>query len=236
MNSNNPLVSVIIPVYNCDRYLAQAIESVLAQTYRSIEVIIIDDGSTDNSAAVANSFGSLVRYYFYENSGLGMSRNRGIELAQGEFLAFIDSDDVWTEDKLSLQMAAFEANPQLDMVFGLVQQFISPELDKHVQQLIHCPPAPMPGLSCLSMLIKRDTFYRVSPFETDWKLGEFIDWYAKAMEKGLVSDTLPKLVAKRRLHDANMGVKDCQHRGDYVRILKAALDRRRAASRFLDNC
>jgi glycosyltransferase involved in cell wall biosynthesis len=229
MNSNPPLVSVIIPVYNCDRYLAEAIESVLAQTYRSIEIIVIDDGSTDNSATVAASFGSLVRYYFHQNSGLGASRNRGIELANGEFCAFVDSDDLWTEDKLSLQMAAFDANPQLDIVFGLVQQFISPELDENIQSLIHCPSAPMAGLSCLSMLIKRATFYQVGLFETGWKLGEFIDWYAKAIEQDLVSYTLPKLVAKRRLHDANMGISDRHHRGDYVRIIKAALDRRRTA-------
>ena len=122
MVDQNYSISVIIPVYNCDRYLAQAIESVLAQTYQPMEIIVVDDGSTDNSGAVAKNFGSSVRYYFHDNSGLGATRNRGIELAQGNFLAFIDADDLWVENKLSHQIAAFETNPQLDIVFGLAQQ------------------------------------------------------------------------------------------------------------------
>ena len=90
----NPLVSVIIPVYNYDRYLAEAVESVLSQTYQHLEVIIVDDGSTDQSGEVARSFaGSGVRYCPQVHAGIGPARNKGVELAQGEFLAFLDADD-----------------------------------------------------------------------------------------------------------------------------------------------
>ena len=235
MVDQNYSISVIIPVYNCDRYLAQAIESVLAQTYQPMEIIVVDDGSTDNSGAVAKNFGSSVRYYFHDNSGLGATRNRGIELAQGNFLAFIDADDLWVENKLSHQIAAFETNPQLDIVFGLAQQFISPELDETTKSKIHCSTEPMSGCIPSAMLIKRDAFWSVGLFETNWKLGEFIDWYAKAMEQSLKSFMLPEIVLKRRLHNTNMGIRDCQHRTDYVRILKASLDRRRAAQKSTDN-
>lgn len=230
MSSNFTSISVIIPVYNCEKYLAEAIESVLAQTYQPIEVIVVDDGSTDESAAVAKSFGSSVGYYFQENSGLAATRNHGIELAQGDFLAFIDADDIWLEHKLSLQMAAFETDQKLDMVFGLVQQFISPELDEMNRQKIYCHTEPMSGLIGSAMMIKRDAFFRVGMFDPSWKLGEFIDWYAKAIEQGLKSYILPEIVLRRRLHSTNMGIRDRQHRIDYVRILKTALDRRRAAS------
>src|ERR1700758_706720 len=98
------LISVIIPVYNAEKYLAEAIESVLAQTYRPIEVIVVDDGSTDSSADIAKRFAS-VRYCFQSHSGLGATRNRGIDLSQGKFLAFLDADDLWVEDKLTHQMA-----------------------------------------------------------------------------------------------------------------------------------
>ena len=90
---NKPLVSVIIPVYNAERYLAEAIESVLAQTYRPIEVIIVDDGSTDSSADIAKRYNSLVRYFFQPNSGLAAARNKGISQAKGSFFAFLDVTD-----------------------------------------------------------------------------------------------------------------------------------------------
>src|SRR5436853_749734 len=100
------LVSVIIPVYNCEQYLAEAIQSVLAQTHPTIELIVVDDGSTDNSAAVAKSF-AVVRYVFQRQGGPGAARNRGISLARGSFLAFLDADDVWVAGKLTRQLAAF---------------------------------------------------------------------------------------------------------------------------------
>jgi len=227
MTEKNDLVSVIIPVYNCERYLAEAIESALAQTYRPIEVIVLDDGSTDGSGDVAKRFAPPVRYYFQPNAGLGTARNKGISLAQGSAFAFLDADDLWLEDKLTRQMAVFDDNPELDMVFGYAKQFNSPELDEQSQTKIRPGEEILPGYIAGTMLIKRDAFYRVGLFETDWRVGEFIDWYLKAMERGLKSFLLPEVVMKRRIHENNMGIRERKHQRDYVRILKAALDRRR---------
>jgi len=224
---NNPLVSVIIPVYNGERYLAEAIESVLAQTYRPIEIIVVDDGSTDGSADVAKRFGSPVRYDFQPNSGAGAARNRGAELARGSVLAFLDADDIWLADKLARQMAAFDADPELDMVFGHVRQFYSTELDEHVRRNTRYAAEIMQGYVPGTLLIKRGAFFRAGPFATNWRVGEFIDWYLKAMEQGLKSFLLPEIVMKRRLHANNMGIRERKHQTDYVRILKASLDRRR---------
>ena len=139
MDPSKPLISVMIPVYNCDRYLGEAIESVLSQTYRPLEIIIIDDGSTDGSAAVAKRFMPHIHYYYQANAGIGSARNKGIELAQGSFFAFLDADDLWSKDKLAQQMAALEAHPGVDVVFGHVTQFYSPELDEELRRKIHCP-------------------------------------------------------------------------------------------------
>jgi len=100
------LISVIIPVYNCDRYLGEAIESVLSQTYRPLEILIIDDGSTDNSAEIAKSFIPHIQYYYQPHNGfVSKALNRGISLSQGAFLAFLDSDDLWSDsNKLTKQM------------------------------------------------------------------------------------------------------------------------------------
>jgi glycosyltransferase involved in cell wall biosynthesis len=222
------LVSIIIPVYNCERYLAEAIESALAQTYHPIEIIVVNDGSTDNSADVAKSFfDSQVRYCYQPNSGQGAARNQGVNVARGDFLAFLDADDVWLADKSTLQMAAFESNPELDMVLGHVNQFRSPELDVHPEAKADRDKEVMPGYLPGAMLIKRESFFLVGPFATHWRVGEFIDWYSKAMEKGLKSFTLPEVVMRRRIHNANMGIRERSSQTDYVRILKAALDRRR---------
>jgi glycosyltransferase involved in cell wall biosynthesis len=222
-----PLISVVIPVYNGERYLAQAIESVLAQTYQPIEVIVLDDGSSDGSAGIAQRFSGL-RYCFQPNAGLGAARNRGIELSEGSFLAFLDADDLWVADKLTRQMAFFDADPALEMVFGHTRQFYSPELGDAIKTKITHAGEIMPGHLAGTLLIKRESFYRVGTFATDWRVGEFMDWYMRAVELGLKCSMVPEVLLERRLHAANMGIRERRARNDYARILKSSLDRRRA--------
>ena len=109
------LVSCVIPVYNGARYLAESIESVLAQEYRPLEVIVVDDGSTDGTGAVLDAFGDRIRSFRQENGGPSVARNRGMEMSRGEFIAFLDADDLWVPDKLRLQLDAMEARPYLDL-------------------------------------------------------------------------------------------------------------------------
>ncbi len=118
----NPLVSVILPVFNGERFLAEAIESVLQQGYRPIEIILVDDGSTDSTPRIAGSFADHVRYYYQPNAGPAAARNLGIRMASGEFIAFIDADDLWPEDKLAMQMRCFEAFPTVEIVQGLISR------------------------------------------------------------------------------------------------------------------
>ena len=151
MNTHLPLVSVIIPAYNRDRYLAEAIESVLAQTYPAIELIVVDDGSSDRTAEVAQRY--ALTYHFQPNGGISAARNAGIALATGEFLAFLDSDDIWMLDKLSKQMIPFGTDLDLEAVFGYAEQFYSPELDDTFRQRIRCPEQPIAAHIATAMLI-----------------------------------------------------------------------------------
>jgi glycosyltransferase involved in cell wall biosynthesis len=225
MNPNK--VSVIIPVYNCELYLAEAIDSVLNQTYRSFEIIIIDDGSTDRSREVIKSFdNSRLRYSFQENKGSSSARNKGVQLARGEFFSFLDADDVWTQDKLALQMKAFERDRGLDMVFGHISQFLSPDVIEDLEAKNKLMENVLPGYSVGTILIKKDSFFRVGPFDISWRVGEFIDWYSKAQEMGLKHTLLDEVVMKRRIHGSNMGIRERSSQEDYFRILKSALDRR----------
>ncbi len=223
------LLSVIIPVYNCERYLAEAIESVLIQDHRPIEIIVIDDGSTDGSAAVAAKFGQAVRYCFQQHEGISAARNRGIGLAGGMFVSFLDADDIWVQNKLALQMAAFEKEPGLDMAFGLVKNFRSPELPETLKATIHCPDELMPAYFASALVTKRDVFSRVGLFETGWHVGEFIDWFLRAQEMGISVIVVPELVTLRRLYKTGTTSASNAYFSTYTKILKASLDRRRRA-------
>ena len=225
--TNTCQITVIIPVYNGAQYLTEAIESVIAQTYAADEVIIIDDGSTDGSADIVKRFSPTVHYHWQPNGGAGAARNRGVSLAHGAFLAFLDADDLWLRDKLARQVAALESDRSLDMVFGQVQQFYSPELDEATRRGIRIPVETSAGAIPSAMLVKREAFLRVGPFRTDVQLGEFIDWHSRAMEGGLKSISLPEVVTKRRIHLTNLGTRQRDSRGDYLRVLKSAIDRRK---------
>lgn len=220
-------VSVIIPVYNGERYLAESIESVLAQTEVPIELIVVDDGSQDGSQEIVRRFGSSCKYVYQTNQGAASAKNTGIALAQGQFLSFNDADDLWAGRKLALQWEAFKANPALDMVFGHVLQFYSPELSDDFKKRIACPAQPMPCPTFNTMLIKRSSFDSVGLFSNGWTIGEGIDWASRAMEKKLVHTTLAETLVHRRIHENNQGMRRRSHYLDYVEIAKASLDRRR---------
>jgi glycosyltransferase involved in cell wall biosynthesis len=222
------LISAIIPVYNGERYLAEAIRSILAQDYRPLEVIVVDDGSADVSADVARTFGPQVRVHVQPHAGVAAARNLGANFAEGVVLAFLDADDLWTEGKLSLQMAALREDEALDMVFGHVSQFYSPDLDPALREQIAYAREVMPAYISGAMLIRRESFFRAGLFASEWRVGEFIDWYLRAQEKGLRTLMLADVVLLRRLHASNMGIRERGSRADYARILKAAMDRRRA--------
>jgi glycosyltransferase involved in cell wall biosynthesis len=217
-----PLVSVIIAVYNCERYLAEAIESVLAQTYSHTEIIVVDDGSTDGSAAVAGHYANTVNYFYQPNAGVAAALNKGLTVSSGDFLSFLDADDIWEPEKLEHQVSAMD-DPRVDMVFGQIEQFYSPELNTQRSSV-----GVMPGYSKGTLLIRRQSFSRIGSFSEQFQLGDFIEWYLRAAELGLNSLMLPEVVMRRRIHAGNMGIRQRGNRTDYLRILKASLDRRRS--------
>lgn len=111
------MISVIIPTYNCDKYICEALDSVLHQTYLDYEIIVIDDGSTDTTRPIIDNRYHTVRYYHVENNGVAAARNLGILMAQGELIAFLDADDKWLPEKLEKQAAMFEADETVGMIF-----------------------------------------------------------------------------------------------------------------------
>ena len=121
-NMQKPLVSIIIPVYNCDKYIAESIESVLNQTYHPIQTIVVDDGSVDSTAEIVQAY-KEVTYIFQENQGHGAAKNSGIAASSGEFIGFNDADDIFVRDKVHRQVQLLMDNPDYGYVICDVQNF-----------------------------------------------------------------------------------------------------------------
>jgi glycosyltransferase involved in cell wall biosynthesis len=225
---NERLVTVMITVFNGAAYLGEAIESVLGQTYPEIELVVLDDGSTDASGDVARSYGSALRYERQENAGMGAARNGALALARGRYLSFLDSDDRFRPDKIERQLAVLDADPAVDMVFGHMTEFVSPELDAASAALLRKPVHDQPWRTPNLMLIRREAFDRVGPFSTTLRVGIGVDWYARALEHGLQEAVPRHIVLERRLHAQNNGIRQRDARSQYLHVLKASLDRKRA--------
>jgi glycosyltransferase involved in cell wall biosynthesis len=224
-----PLVSVIIPVWNGERHLAQAIRSALAQDWSPLEVIVVDDGSTDASAAIARGFAPDVRYHGMPHTGLAAARNAGVAIAGGTFLAHFDSDDLMMPGAITRRMAVFDDDPSLELVVGRVEQFLSPELDDEARARIRVPDAPLVGHLPGAAVLRAETMRRIGPLDTQWAIAADMDWMMRAIDGGVRSRAIPDIVLRRRIHGRNEGMTSQANAGVRLRILKAALDRRRAA-------
>lgn len=227
-----PLISVVIPAYNAETYVGEAIESVLAQNHRPLDVIVVNDGSTDGTEEVIRRYTRQgVRCLTQPNAGQAAALNRGLVEARGDYFAFLDADDLWVVDKLSRQMALFAQDPALEAVFGHAECFASPESAERIQQRRVIPAGSAPWYSKCTMLIQRAAFHRVGSFQEETRMGDFVDWFFRAREVNLRETMLEDVVMRRRIHESNMGSMDKSLRGQYVRVIKGALDRRRAQVR-----
>ena len=200
-----PRVSVLMPVYNCEPYIARAIESVFEQTYRDFELIVADDGSTDRSGEIAASFPE-VRYYARPHSGISPTRNFLLEKVKGEWIAFLDADDLWTPDKLALQMAYLDAHPDCEIIFCRYRNFtdipdeeLSPAqknlLGREIQNYL-------PGA-----VMRKELFDRFGNFSPSCAYGEDTDWTARLIMGGIdISQRLEEFLYLRRVHAGNISL------------------------------
>jgi len=227
MTEDHPLVSVIIPVYNGARYLRAALESVFAQTYRPFEVIVIDDGSIDDSGAIAQSFPDVI-YLHQENQGVATARNHGIETAQGEFIAFLDQDDLWAPEKLQLQIDYFLNHPDVGYTLTQQQYFLDPGgtlppwFRKELFSSIHT------GWVLGAMVVRRTTFEEVGNFASGYSAANDSDWFFRAKAAGIPMAVLPELLLRKRIHDANDSGRAKEILSELLKVVKSSLDRQRS--------
>ncbi len=231
MNSGE-LISCIVPVYNGERFVSEALDSIFAQTYRPIEVIVVDDGSTDGTPEILARYGERIQRFRQDNLGPAAARNRGIEMARGKYVAFLDADDVWHKNKLERQMQRFTENPELEVCITYKENFWESERrseETRLKQQDHPFIKEHPGFVCQTLLACRSVFDRVGTFNESIRIGEDTDWYARAGELGVTKEVLPEVLVYRRMHSNNLTLKATKE--DRLSVVVEKFKRLRASSR-----
>ncbi len=200
---SQPLVSVIVPCYNAARFLPEAIASARRQRYEPLEVLVVDDGSTDETPQVAPQFGADVRYFRKENGGVASARNVGLREARGEIIAFLDADDQWPDGKLALQLARLDADATLDVVTGRIQYIELPGAERPDLRF-EGPDRTLTQVHLGAGLYRRRAFDTVGPFDETFHMSEDSDWFLRARELGLKIVVMAEVTLLYRLHDSNL--------------------------------
>lgn len=217
-----PSISAVIPVKNGERYLAEAVASIRRQAIAPMEIVVVDDGSTDGTAALAATLGPDVVLLRQANAGVTASRNRGVRAARGELIAFLDCDDAWTDDKLATQVPILVAHPDIAVVLGHTRRmwvapggdapsFTEPELALHLG----------------AALIRRTALGDGDAFDESLKRAEDWDWFMRLREEGRAVVVHPEVTLHYRRHGANMS-NEATANGALIRMLHRSLTRRRA--------
>jgi glycosyltransferase involved in cell wall biosynthesis len=195
-------VSVIIPVYNGARFLSEAIASIRWQNYEPLEIIIVDDGSTDDTAKVALSQGRDIRYIYQHNAGPASARNSGIKAAQGTIIRFLDADDLWPENTVRILVHNLMSEPDVEVINGCAQLL---EYNTAVGRYasIGNPKDSFP-FYIGSAIYRRAAFTRVGLFDATLQFGEDWDWFMRAAESAVKIKRIEDVTLFVRRHDQNM--------------------------------
>lgn len=230
MSGQQPLVSVIIPAFDSREFLANAVSSVRAQSYNPLEIIIIDDGSTDGTGAVVDSLGQDIKTASQPNQGPAAARNHGLNLARGAFIAFLDADDQWTKGKLSSQVRRLLEEPALDAIIGATQRVQAPATGGSTagNKQLEAVGAVWMIFSIGASLFRREVFTRVGMFDESMRQGEDIDWFMRAREAGVSIGISNDVVQLYRIHANNMTRNLADKDRFFLAAMKKSLDRRRA--------
>jgi glycosyltransferase involved in cell wall biosynthesis len=220
-----PRISCIVPVYNGEKYLAEALESIFRQTLAAFEVIVVDDGSTDSTPSVAGR-DARVKYLRQANAGPSAARNHGIRESSGELLAFLDADDLWHPEKLERQATRFAACPGLDISLTHARNFWAPEVRDEEERFGGARVGVLPAQS---MMVRRSLFDRVGLFDVSMLHREVPGWLVHAKHAGAVIETLAEVLCDRRIHETNRS-RGAREAPSMMALAQAMLEKRRARS------
>jgi glycosyltransferase involved in cell wall biosynthesis len=224
MRLKNPLITIGIPVYNGDEFLGETIESALAQSHRPIQIIVVDDGSTDTSFEIASSY-SEATVVQQSQGGPSAARNRALGIAEGEKITFIDADDQMTTDGLEAQYRHLDVNPDLECVFGFADTKLEP--GTQLPSWLKIPAGYDSVVPFPSALMRTATLRRVGGFDESVRVGEWFELFTRLREAPFEVAVIPVEVIKKRIHDKNLSHQQEAMQDEMFRSLKRRLDRRR---------
>jgi glycosyltransferase involved in cell wall biosynthesis len=224
----NPLVTVIVAVHNGERFLRPALESLYAQDYEPFEVVFVDDGSTDGSGLIARAFPGT-RYVHQENQGLAAARNTGLSFARGEFVAYLDDDDLIPSHKLRRQAEYLVANPDAGCVLARQEIMLEPGVDPPEWLTRDSVFGDLDGIPFVSAMIRTELLRAVGGFDPSYRFAEDRDLFVRLREHGVRIDVIPEVLLHRRFHGENMNFRSRPQKHPLLRSLRAKIDRERAA-------
>lgn len=229
----NPFISVIIPVFNGAAHLPEALDSIVAQARNDLEVLLVDDGSSDDSPEICHSYCSRyswIRYLRQDNAGVTLARNTGVAASRGRLIAFLDQDDHWTEDALALHLQALAAEPDLGYTLGHQLCFLEPGTEPpdwfRLQQLQESVPGYLPG----ALVVRREVFENLGGFDPRYPISSDADWFCRAKDAGIKMRLLPQVTLHRRIHRANQSQQGEVIHRELFEILRASIVRKRKQS------
>jgi glycosyltransferase involved in cell wall biosynthesis len=224
MTGNKPLVSIIMPVYNGEKYVSQALESLFKDVYRPIEVIAVDDGSSDNTAQIIEEYEN-VHYIYQDHEGVASARNKGIAVSRGEIIAFLDCDDIWQPNRLTATVSYFQQRPEIGYVLGKEMMFVESGCEVPPWVKPEWLEKPQDASNTGVLVARRATFDLVGLFNA-YIVGEDTEWLVRASEAGVPVARLPEVVLHRRIHEENLSVNMLQMRKDnLMRIARESIHR-----------
>lgn len=223
-----PTVSVVIPVFNGASFLAGAVACVRAQTHPPRQIIVVDDGSSDETAQVAQTLGADVEFIAQENRGPAAARNRGLEPVQSDFVSFLDVDDLWPADNLAGQLKIFASQPGAEIVLGQTQLLVEPGGEVTLRQVAHEGSSALPHLFLIgAALFRRSVFAKVGGFDVRKRFSEDLDWFIRAREHQVRLHLLHQPALIKRCHAHNMTHGKSVAEMGLAAVLHASLARRR---------
>ena len=197
-------VSCVMPVFNGQNYLEEALESALSQTYESLEIVVVDDGSTDATPEILRAYRDRIQNLRQENSGPSAARNLGIEHSTGEFLCFLDADDIWIAEKTASQVALLEGDPELGVCTGYQKNFWVDSLREEEQRSGDSDLAKeQPGPSS-TLMARRTVFETIGSFDPNLRHRDTAAWILNARRAGVKILETEDLWVHRRLHENNL--------------------------------
>jgi glycosyltransferase involved in cell wall biosynthesis len=217
---------VVIPAFNAERFLGETIESIQAQDYEPVEIVVVDDGSTDGTARVARSYG--VRLVRQPNGGQAAARNAGIAAAAGELVAFLDADDLWEPGKLRRQVSHLTTHAGLGYVMSMMQRTLMPGAPWPPGTPRDWFSTPQPGTLSSAGLVRRSVLEQVGPFDSGYRHGCDTDWVVRATDTGVRWHMLPEVEVRYRIHGANDSYDNVGMKQEMFKTLRSSLERKRA--------